>query len=102
MKDGTYIVGQLVGYTETPWKSNPDNFNRQLGIAETYQGRWGDERRVTAIDVQLDDVQRVKEFAEKNKGKRVSVPVIMNARAKGDRAWLSIFMPKGAAIEAAG
>lgn len=95
MKDGFSITGICVGYNESPWKTNPDRLNRQVGIAEEFDGRWGKDQRVIGVDVSDEDAARIREAANKLKGKRVTVHVVVNPRGKGDKTWLSVFMPRG-------
>lgn len=98
---GFVLIGEMVGVDSTPWASDSNKFNHNLGVKvgvrkDNYQVEHTD---VKTVSINGDDLQRVKEIVEKCRGKTVAIQVVPNAKAGGRTgAWLSVFMPKGAEI----
>lgn len=99
---GKYIAGVLRGYQEKAWPSDPNKMNRRVCV-ETgkYTDDFGVDHVTTElIDIQYDDVEKIKKQCDQMKGKKVIMPFIPVAKKGGrDGAWLSQFMPKGGDIK---
>lgn len=101
MENGYYIQGILKGYIEKPWSTNPERFNRQIGIATaTYDDQWGQKQEnIVNVDVAADNSEAVRKIVNALVGKTVVLQVVPRARKGGrDGAWLSVFMPSTAVI----
>lgn len=99
---GEYIAGTMLGYSEKPWANDPTKFNRSIGVCTgEYKDQWGQSHvNTVSVDVQYDDVERVKALAESLKGKEVIFPYVPAARKGGkDGVWLCRFIPKGVEIK---
>jgi len=82
MKQGINVVGKLVGVVVEPWaREGKSGVNVTIGLSRTYQDRFGGEDTETfAIDVRGNELQsRLRDQAEKYKGKVVSVEVRVQA-----------------------
>lgn len=98
---GEFIIGTMLGYSETPWVNDPTKFNRKVGIVTSeYLDQFGQSQTQTVtVDISFEEAAKVAQVAEKLKGKEVIVPCISLAKAGGKNgAWLSRFMPKGSEI----
>lgn len=99
MENGTYLVGICQGYAETPWRNDPTKHNRQIGIARTYAGQFGEESVIERVEVSMQDSVRFAGEAEKHKGKQVMLRVLVRAKVGGKNgAFLSLFAPSYSAI----
>lgn len=102
---GQYVIGQVLGYKEEPWKnesSGRSGMNRQLAVVTNeYVDQWQEKKKtVQIVDVPQDIATSVAVEAEKLKGKTVMVRVVFRANKGGrDGAWLSCFMPKDSVIQ---
>lgn len=99
---GEYIIGTMLGYSETPWTNDPTKFNRKIGImTRQYEDQFGQVQSETVtVDVSYENAASIAQLAEKLKGKEVIVPCITMAKPGGKNgAWLSRFMPKDGAIQ---
>ena len=100
--NGVYVVGQLKGFTQTPWTNDPNKFNYSIGVStSSYVNEWGETNEtIQRIDIQSDDVSRVMNFTNENKGSIVQIPVVYRARTGGrSGSWLSCFMPKNSELK---
>ena len=98
---GEFVIGKLLGYSESPWANDPTKFNRRVGIQTgSYQDQFGVQHpNVVSVDVQFDDVPAVASQCQNLNGSYVMVPVITSARKGGrDGAFLGRFMPKKSQI----
>ena len=101
MAKGEFVIGTLVGYSETPWSSDSSRFNRRVRVCTgAYIDGFGQEHPNNVdIDVQFEAAQKIKQQCDNYQGKEVMVPFVPMARKGGrDGAWLARFMPKDSDI----
>jgi len=95
-QSGFYVCGQVVGFAERPWQSDPSKVNYEIGIGRPYTNDFGQpDVDVTRVQVPADRAAELRAVVEKLRGKFVSVRVVVNARKGGrDGAFLSVYMPR--------
>lgn len=90
-KTGFFVVGELLGCKDQPWKGSASGSDLLLGICIFRLDSWGrDSENVFSIKVYSDEIKRVDEFCSQNIGKLVSVQFsLINRKSKdGSKKWV--------------
>ena len=96
--NGTYVIGEFVGYEQQPWQSDASKVNHRIGIKTGEYDRGFGQMESDIVRLDLITPEQIEFFQgsqEKMRGKHVIVPVVVRARDGKRGAWLSQFVPKG-------
>jgi len=99
LQNGTLIVGSLTGTDSSQWTDRNGNtrHNHMIIVSDTYQDRYGNpQTNVTRIQYAEERLSSIQQFANKNAGERVAVPVRVDARTGRDGAFITHYIPNGA------
>jgi len=99
---GLFFIGLLEGYASKPWRSDPNKFNHKIGVSRQTTDDYGQVKTETQdIEVYGDQptLQKIQDFANKNVGKLVRVPVFAAAMNGQSGAWLKYTIRKDSPIE---
>lgn len=91
VKTGFFVVGELLGVQDKPWKGSASGSDHLLGISIFRPDSWGrDSENVFSIKVYSDEIKRVDEFCSQNIGKLVSVQfsLIYRKSKDGSKKWV--------------
>lgn len=91
VKTGFFVVGELLGVQDKPWKGSASGSDHLLGISIFRPDSWGrDSEYAFSIKVYSDEIERVDEFCSQNIGKLVSVQfsLIYRKSKDGSKKWV--------------
>ena len=103
MQSGFHFVGVIVAFETTEW--SPGKFNNHLVMDNPYTDRYGQtSSNYVRISINAQDVQRIRQLADDNKGQQARVSINPNLKSGTSQsgkpyAFNDYYMPKGFDVE---